>query len=190
MKDQAKGPLATAAEALEAALRKLEEAGETLSHLGYNSQKNIDRGARLLEEIGAINVELESELKNLVIGLGEVNKRQTAAAESITAEGERLRARSQAYRELLEGYGKLGEAAAALNAGMQKIAAERPTGEEGEKLLAEIDAGLTKLADDAHNLSRAARDQDFGDLSRQADSMKQQLQSAGLKLRQIKDKLS
>lgn len=188
-KEPQDSPVVIAAYALEAAIRRMEDTAKNFEQLVFNSEKNIERGAKLLQDVAGSSEAMDGELKHLIGALNEVRGRQEAVVRAISARSENLMERKQTYVALLQRYGTIGEAAAKLNGMIQAIAAQQPKGEAAREPLDALEQGMVQTAEEAHGLARAARDEDFGDLSRQAESLKQQLQAAVVKLKTLRDKL-
>jgi hypothetical protein len=98
---------------------------------------------------------------------------------------------------LLERYGALGQSAAELNQRMQEFAAQRNksqgTGEQNTELIGILDAlneRMGQVADEAQAVTGLAEEQDFTDIGRQADSLRQQLLSARNKLNLLRQGLA
>jgi hypothetical protein len=85
------------------------------------------------------------------------------------------------YGELLHRYEALGKVAAELNTLMQQLATQsppQPSADPGGELVASIQAmhePLEKVVQGAQELHQAASSTGFGDLARQAESLRQQL---------------
>lgn len=179
-----------AARLIEESIVRLEETTQSLQALQLNSQKNLERSAKLLDDVANADEQLGLRLRAFVEALNEIRARQETAAQKVQAVGLQIAERSKIYASLLEEYRDIGESAAGLNLLMQSIAADRPKGEEGKAKLEELEKGMESASEKAHVLARRARDVDFGDMSRQAESLKQQLHAAVLKLKPLKNKLT
>ncbi len=179
-----------AARLIEDSIVRLEETTTALQSLQLNSQKNLERSAKLLDDVATADEQLGLRLRGFVEALNDIRGRQEQAAQKVQAVGLQIAERSKVYASLLEEYRDIGEGAAHLNLLMQSIAADRPKGEEGKAKLDQLEKGMEDASEKAHVLARRARDVDFGDMSRQAESLKQQLHAAALKLKPLKNKLT
>jgi hypothetical protein len=97
---------------------------------------------------------------------------------------------------LLERYGALGQSAAELNQRMQEFATQRAkaqTPEQNTEVLGILDAlneRMGQVADEASAVTKLGEEQDFTDIGRQADSLRQQLLSARNKLQLLRKGLA
>ena len=85
-------------------------------------------------------------------------------------------------------YGSMGQSAGELNVQMQQFAQQRQlakTPEENAALAATFQSlqdRMAEVAQEAQSLAQAADEKEFGDIARQADSLRQQLLSARNKM--------
>jgi chromosome segregation ATPase len=180
--------LATAAEALESELRRFEDFSEQFQKHPLNTEKNLERASRLLQEVAALDERLRSRVSELVAAITKARDRQGKQAESIQQHALVLEQRVEVFKQLLTRYGALGQSAAELNAQVQAFAARRSearTPEQSAHLAVDLQALLERmgqLASEAQSVAEAANAQDFSDVARQADGLRQQLQAARNKL--------
>jgi hypothetical protein len=127
----------------------------------------------------------------LVQAVGAAREAQQQSAATLTERAKEIAARRAILDPLLARFGQLGEAAKTLNAALQKVAgykpnpyasgtAAGPSEEEREyqEALVAVDAGMLACATHAEKLAADANAQDFEDLGRQADGLRQQVLSA------------
>jgi chromosome segregation ATPase len=180
--------LATAAEALETELRRFEDFSEQFQKHPLNTEKNLERASRLLQEVAALDERLRTRVSDLVAAITKARDRQGKQAESIQQHALVLEQRVEVFKQLLTRYGALGQSAAELNAQVQQFAARRSearTPEQSAHLAVDLQALLERmgqLATEAQSVAEAANAQDFSDVARQADGLRQQLQAARNKL--------
>jgi hypothetical protein len=161
----ADSPLIAAAIALEEQLERFHDGVDTFRKLPLNSKKNIDRATKLLNDLADGEQGLGTQVQALVQAVAGTRDQQNASVEVIRAKAEELKSRAVAFQQLLTQFEAMGVAASELNA---KLQSSGP---------AEVDlaAALAALAAQAETLMGNARAQDFDDVARLGDGLKQQL---------------
>lgn len=172
-------PLVEAATALDAELTRFEESTVAFQRLGLDSQKNLDRATKLLNDLAAAEATLGQKVQLLVTAINGVRDRQLAQVEAVKAKSVQIQERSAVFAGLLDQFQQLGKGAGALN---EKL---KPSGQPGANPIVDVQTEMTNLATRAEALATIAKDQDFDDLARQADGLRQQILAARNKLRQI-----
>ena len=186
--------LTDAAQALDAELRRYEELATALARERLDTEKNLRRAAQALNALRECDARLGENVQALVAAIGAARERQQASAEVVQTQAERIRARGESLTALLARWQALGEHAGEVNHLIQRLASapreENGTSDspERESAFADVDARLGRLADDAEGLSATAEAEGFGDLGRQAESLRLQLLSARNKLRTLQRK--
>jgi hypothetical protein len=160
-----------------------------------NSQKNLERAARMFDDIGEAEKRLGQAAQTLVVMLNTARQKQESHALAIQKRAEQIEQRTAAASELLQRYGSMGEKAAELNQLALAIAAKSSGGERSDDTellssLAELRARMAEVADGAKSLVGAAREADFEDIGRQADSLRQQILAADGKVAAIEKSLA
>jgi uncharacterized protein YoxC len=180
--------LGMAAEGVEEELRRFEALADTVLRTPLDSEKNLERASKALREVAESDERLVAQLQKLVAAVGGIRDRQQEHARGVNARAEELQVRTQAFQGLLQRYAGLGRSASELNAVVQDIAARKQqatTSEDNRALAASLEQLLERMgqvADEAQGLASSASEQDFGDIARQADSLRQQLLSARNKM--------
>lgn len=172
-------PLIEAATALDGELVRFEEATLAFSKLGLNSQKNLDRATKMLNDLAASEGAMGEKVQLLVGAINSVRDRQMAQVEAVKAKSVQIQERSAIFQGLLNQFQELGKGAGALN---EKL---KPGVEAGGNPIVDVQTEMTNLATRAEALATIAKDQDFDDLARQADGLRQQILAARNKLKQI-----
>ena len=166
------------------------------AHKGpLNSQKNLERAARMFDEIGASETRLGAAAQALVSTLNVARQKQESHAVAIQQRADLIEQRTTAVAALLQRYAALGEKAADLNQLAVGIAAKSTNGErvsdaELRPALGELRARMGEVAEGARSLTAAAREADFEDIARQADSLRQQITAADDKVAAIEKNLA
>ena len=97
-----------------------------------NSQKSLERAARVFDDIGACEKRLGEAAQALVRALGVARQKQETHAAAIQQRGDLIEKRSAAAAELLQQYGAMGLKAADLNQLALGIAAKHANGEPSD----------------------------------------------------------
>ncbi|SEM41577.1 hypothetical protein SAMN05444354_116109 [Stigmatella aurantiaca] len=180
--------LTSAAEALEAQLRRFESLSDQFRRSPLNSEKSLERASKLLRDVAEQDGVLNASVSALVAAVARTRDRQQQEADSVNAHALHLQERAELFKSLLERYGALGQSAAELNQRMQEFAVQRAQaqGEEHNAALHQALEGLQErmgqVAEEARAVVEQAETQDFADVGRQAESLRQQILSARNKL--------
>lgn len=178
--------LVAAATALDTELRRFEDLSQQIKKLPFNSEKNLERAAKALEEIATSDERLGEQVRALVEAVSHVRERQQTHATIVQERALELQARTEVYQTLLQHFGTLGQEAGSINALVQDIAAQgRSTPEEKAKVIERLVTAQEKMAlvaDGAKALTDAATAKDFQDLARSADNLRQSLLAARNKI--------
>jgi len=160
-------PLSLAAAALEAELAHLESLARAARKIPLTSEKNITRAAKDLQELLALPERLAAGLQSLASAMASMQARQQAALEPLAAFAGEIQRRHERLRSHMQTFSALGVAAAEVTA--------RIASGEGERaeVLRDVDAQLAAIARDARSLFEVAHAEDFPELAREADALKQ-----------------
>lgn len=182
------GELAAAALSLEQELRRFEELAAGVGRAPLNSQKGLEQAARATSDAAASQARFAEHLKSLVEAVNAARDRQAAAAATINARVVEIDARAAQFLELRERFAQLGARAAEVNVIMQRAASvKREPGDGSDRTelrasIAQALEGLGAVVDGAQQLMQDAREAEAHDLSREAESLRQQVLSARNKL--------
>jgi hypothetical protein len=181
-------PLLAAAEAFDSELERFGHLTDSARKGPLGSQKALEHAAELLKEIADCEEQMQGRARALMAALGTAREQQEAQAALVSQRAEEIRERTAVYGELLQRFQSLGGDAAELNGMGQRLSTkQRESGATASEMARdpELAAGLRELsermsgvAERAHALATAAREADFEDVSRQADSLRQQLLAA------------
>jgi len=161
--------LVRAAEALESELLKLESLSRTVRKIHLNSERNITRAAKELTEAVSLQDALGSGLQGLAAAMAQMQARQQAALEPLAAFANEIQARMQRLSEHMQAYATLGAAAGEVTTLIQSS-----DGDHGA-VLKDVSTLLDKISEGARALFDIARADDFPDVVREADSLKQRV---------------
>lgn len=164
--------LVAAVNALELELLNLERLTEAALRHPLNSEKHIQQTASSLQGIGAMEERLKSAMGQLMTALNELGQKQQQHVVSASARADELKARHDVFVSLMLRFTALGQSAAEIQAALENA------GDDSASVLVDVMGKLGALANDAVDLEKAAEDADFIDVTRNARSLRQQLQSA------------
>jgi chromosome segregation ATPase len=186
--DKLRSELVTAAEELDAELTKFERAVRDAEKQPLDTRRGLARAAEVLREVVSSDERLGRAVATLVAAVGAARERQQRHAEAVQARALEIQKRTEQLTDLLDGYGALGEAAAAVTARLAEVlTASR---EDRRMDLGDLEERVTAVATQAAELQRAASDRGFADIAKEAESMRQQLLSGVAKVVALQQKLS
>ena len=166
--------LVVAAEALEEETVRIEGMSRSLRKIPLNADKSLARATEQLNETLALPERMGHKLQALAGAMTRLQERQQAALEPLAAFAVELQTRTRLLGEHMQTFAALGQSAGAVSAELAASAGDRAA-------IAHAEAELQALADRARSLFEAARSDDFPEISRQADVLKQRV--AGLRKR-------
>jgi chromosome segregation ATPase len=186
--------LLTAAEAFDDELARFGRLVEAARTGPLNSQKHLQRAAHAFEQVGESERRLGETAQALVTALQDARQQQELQALALQGRAKEVEARTAVAADLLQRYGVVGQRAGELNALVLDIAAKKTNGssEPDEALvaaLAELRGKMGEIAESAGGLVSAAREADFDDIARQADSLRQQIVAVSQKVAAIEKAL-
>jgi chromosome segregation ATPase len=167
--------LVRAAGELEGELVKLETLASAARKNRLDSQKSIVRAAKELSEVLALPERLASGLQALGAAMQHMEARQRAALEPLAAYAVEIQTRTQKLDEHMRAFAALGEAAGTATALLQSA-------RDRAELIENAKAKLSGIADDARALHDAAHADNFPELARQADALRQRVAALQRKL--------
>ena len=167
--------LVRAAETLESEIASLEALSRATRKIPLNSERNITRAAKELTETTQFQERLAAGLQALASAMALLQARQQAALEPLAAFAGETQARMQLLSEHMQAFGVLGAAAGEVSTMIQ-------AGGERAEVLSAVDTQLTAIETGARALLEAARADDYPDVVREADSLKQRVAALRKKL--------
>jgi chromosome segregation ATPase len=170
-----------AAAALEDELVRLETISRSVRKIRLDSEKSISRAAKELNEALEMPERLATGLRALGAAMERMQARQQAALEPLAARAGDVQQRIQRLGEHMQVFAGLGKAAAETTALLQSEDAEP------EAMLEQAREELAKIADGARSLIEAARSDDFPDVAREADTLKQRVSALRGRLGGLKE---
>lgn len=176
--------MSAAATATEQALEQLEQLAEFLRRAPLHSAKQIDHAIERTREASRTQQLFVQQLGALIEAVGSARDRQAAAADSINDSVVRVEARALKFSALQSRFGALGEAAKSLNAlvmafqDQKKSAGATPIPTELVEKLGVIETKMDEVIEEAKKLADEGRADELHDFARDADALRQQIQSA------------
>jgi hypothetical protein len=194
MEKRAASELMAAAQAFDEELDRFGKLAEAVNRGPLNSQKTLERTAHVFDDIGQAEKRLSEVAQALVTALNAARQKQESHAAAIQRRASLFEQRTATAAALLQRYGAMGQKAADLNELALDIAAKSSNGDGvGTDLLgalAQLRTRMAEVAEGASNLTAAARGEDFEDIARQADSLRQQIVAADGKVAAIEKSLA
>jgi hypothetical protein len=161
--------LVQAAQALENDIVKLEAIPRSIRKIRLNSEKNIAKAAKELNEALELPDRLAAGLQALALAMARMQARQQGALEPLAVLATDIQQRMRQLGEHMQAFAALGKAAAEVTTLIQ-------TNEgDGSAIFAQVDAQLTRISEGARGVFEAARNDDFPDVAREADTLKQRV---------------
>jgi hypothetical protein len=174
-------PLVLAAAALDEELRRYDALADEAKRSHIDSGKTLERAVRVVQESTAHNESVHQKLRGLVKEIEEARVRQVESLNVLLEAAKRAQARSEQYEALLKRFAALGETARRVNALAVEAEAKRLRGAPEAAILQGLDDVQTQMAAvaaEAEALLALATEQNWTDLERQADAVRQQVLAA------------
>jgi methyl-accepting chemotaxis protein len=186
--------LVAAAMAIEEELHKFETLAEEVRTGPLRSQKNLEKMGKLLNSVADCDERMVAHMRSLLGVLNQWRDRQQTLAAEVNSRALELQERTKVYQSLMERFAALGQEAAALSGHMQGIASQTQQGQQmkAEEIISSLQTmndRMTQVAESAESLASDAAAQDFTDVSRDAESLRQQLLSARNRANLLQQKL-
>jgi DNA repair exonuclease SbcCD ATPase subunit len=171
--------LVSTAEAVEAEVRRLEELSHQACNTKLNSEKNIARAARELQQTLEQRERLAETLRTLGQVLERMQARQQAALEPLSARANEIQERMGRLTEHMQRFGAVGTQAGEVARALQTLPDTRPSEpgalKSAASTLMEVDERFVALVAEAKDLAQSAQAEDFPEVAREADALKQKL---------------
>ncbi|HEX8435396.1 hypothetical protein [Archangium sp.] len=186
--------LVAAATAIEEELRKFETLAEEVRSGPMRSQKHLERMGKLLNQVADCDERMVANMRSLLGVLNKWRDRQQTLATEVNSRAQELQTRTKVYQELMQRFGGLGQEAGALSTQMQEVAGMTQQGQpmKAEEIISSlqlVNERMTQVADNAGKLASDAEAHDFLDVSRDAESLRQQLLAARNRANLLQQKL-
>jgi hypothetical protein len=170
--------LAQVAALFEEELARFEDLAAGLGRLDVNSDKTLQRARQGLEACAACEQGLATNLGAFVQAMQAFQDRQQRCMASVLESAKHIEQRYKARQALLERVTQLGRQASGVTAPMEQLA---ESGADAAKVLGsmeDIGKRLDAVIAEASELASAAAKDEWQDIARDVDTLKQQLQAA------------
>jgi len=170
--DKRVSEIVQAAEALEDEIAGLEAISRSARKIRLTTGKNLARAAAELNETLALPERLAAGLQTVAAALGRLQERQQAALEPLAAFAIEVKQRTELLGEHMQRFDALGKATAEVN---DLLAA-------GPSAFARAETRLQEISEGARAVFEAARADDFPEVAREADVLKQRMAALSKRL--------
>ena len=161
--------LVRAAQAVESEIVTLEERSRSVRKIRLHSDKSIARAVKELNEALEMPDRIGEGLRGLVAAMERMQARQQAALEPLAACAASIQQRAQQLGQHMEAFARLGKAAGDVATLIQV------EGGDHASVLDQVEAKLTSITEEARSVFEAARSDDFPEVAREADALKQRI---------------
>ena len=182
------GKLAGAADHFEQELARYERLSGELARTTVQSEKSLGRKRRLLEDFSESEAELGARLKGLLAAMNEARERQQQCMEVAVKAATDLRERAEQFGELMAKVTELGERArgASEPAGPLMTEADEKVSAEALGPLDHVSAQIHGVLVEADAIARSASEQNWPEVARDVNSLRQQLSSMHAKVTRLR----
>jgi DNA repair exonuclease SbcCD ATPase subunit len=182
-----------AAEAIERDLQRLEDLSRSVGKMRLDGEKSIGRAGRTLQEALQQQEQLAAGLRVLGEAMMHMQARQQAAVQGIADRAVEIQAQAARVAEHMERFAALGTKAAEATQLLQGLPAPYGAGALADNApptdapaqLMKVETLLGALSDEAKALAASADLADLGEISREASSLRQRLDSARARIGSI-----
>ncbi|HVW27955.1 MAG TPA: hypothetical protein VHC69_21475 [Polyangiaceae bacterium] len=161
--------LVRAGQRLEDEVARLEALSRSVRKIPLDSEKNITRAAQELKEALALPERLGGGLQALAAAMEQMQSRQQAALEPLSAHAQKIQERAVQLGTYMHAFAELGNAAGATTALLKTEGGDR------NAIVEQAQQELAKILERARSLAEDARGNDFPDVAREADALRQRV---------------
>lgn len=171
-------------------MSRLESLSRATRRAKLNTEKNIARAARDLQEAMAQQERLARQLQRFGEAMLQMQSRQESAVATLAEQALEVQRRLASLTEHMDRFRALGAKASEVAQALRDLPAESSSHSNGaaprEALSAtDIDARFRQLRDEASALLESARAEDFPDLASETDALQQRLRALGPRLGEL-----
>ncbi|PTL75928.1 hypothetical protein [Vitiosangium sp. GDMCC 1.1324] len=186
--------MVNAAKAMEEELHEFEVLAEEVRTGQLRSQKQLEKMGKLLNQVADCDERMVANMRTLLSVLNVWRERQQALAAEVNSRALELQERTKVYQSLMERFAAMGQEAGSLSTLMQELASRTQQGEpvKAEDIISSlqmVNERMLEVAEKAGALATDAAAQDFIDVSRDAESLRQQILSARNRANLLQQKL-
>jgi hypothetical protein len=177
-----------AAETVETEMSRLEALSRAARRARLNTEKNIARAARDLQEAMAQQERLARELRVFGEGMAQMQLRQQSAMQVLTEQALELQKRVASFSEHMQRFQALGVKANEVAQALRDLTPGATGGSNGAGHAVtplDIDARFRELLEETKSLVESARAEDFPDVASESDALRQRLLAVGSRLTEL-----
>jgi hypothetical protein len=160
--------LVEAAEQLDDEIASMEVMSRSVRRIRLNSEENLKRAAEQLNQALGLPEKMAPRLQALSGAMARLQERQKEALEPLAMFAGAIQTRRRRLDEHMQIFAALGKAAGDVNG-------ELAAGQQDDVAVARAKTQLQEIADKARALFEAAHADDFPDVAREADVLKQRM---------------
>jgi hypothetical protein len=178
-------PLVAAAAALDEELRSYDELAREAQRIKVDSERGLRRAIAVVQESSGRNERIQERLRTLVGEIENARARQVESLNALLEAARTVELRAQQHEALMQRFAALGESAKHVNTLTMELSEKRNAGASETELLQGLQAiqmHMTTVVAEAEALSARAGEEEWPELARQADAVRQQVLSAQNKL--------
>jgi DNA repair exonuclease SbcCD ATPase subunit len=180
--------LSQAALAFEAELQRFERLSEAVQKAPLRTEKNLEKAAQALQEVAQSDARLVHLAQALLQSFNHARERQVSYAGGVNARAEQIEARSRQLQGLMTRFAALGASAGELNRDVQALAGRKDDPEAPGHARALVDAlgalqeRMATVAGQLEGIVADAEKEEFPEVGRSAESLRQQMLAARNKM--------
>ena len=186
------GALAEAARALEAEVEHFESVVVEGRGLEMTTEQTLQRARSLLESCAECEQRMASQLQAFVTAMQGVQERQRRGMDAVAEIAAKVQGRIEGRNTLLDRFSALGAKAGEMTEPMSRVLAPSPSVAPPAVIAAlqQIVARTDEIVAEADRVAREAREGEWADIAREADALKQQVESARNKVLQVQRRVA
>jgi hypothetical protein len=160
--------LVLVAEALEEEIARMEVMSRSVRRIRLNSEENLTHAAEQLNEALGLPERMAPRLQALSAAMARLQERQTEALEPLAMFATAIQTRRRRLEEHMSTFAALGKAAGGVSADLE-------AGSKDDVAIARAKTQMQEVADKARALFESAHADDFPEVAREADVLKQRM---------------
>src|SRR5258708_18766293 len=177
--------LVAAAAAIDEELREYDELASEAKRITLDGEKSLARAARVLERSTTSQPRIHEKLRALVTEIETARDRQQRSLEALVEVAHALEARASEFDGLMKRFAEVGFAAQRVNQGTSQLTELKAGGAPEHELLdglRALEEQMDGVVASAKELAHDAEQHGWPEIARQADAVRQQVNSANNKL--------
>jgi chromosome segregation ATPase len=178
-------PLVAAAAAVDEELQEYDELAREAQRIVLDGERSLARAARVLSASTTRQPQIQEKLQALVTEIEAARVRQQASLDTLVEVSRALEARATDFDGLMRRFADVGQSAQSIHQLTSDLAAMKAAGAPETQILEglrKLEDEMMAVAEDAGRLAQDAEQKGWPEISRQADSVRQQVSAAKNKL--------